>query len=219
MELTETGRALRAAGLRILDTVLTSATELIAHPGAYRDPERRRAMEQLHTLLSGVLEARGRVLLKLNVDEAGLTPVLELLPALKAPTVSKLSGGDAYAVESVVAKTEINTLIPALKEQRRDRHHRDPHRQDRALMGDRHGRVVAFDTARGLGSIEADDGHRFGFPLHPTRRHRPKHRGRDHGAVPGPARPPGRLGGRRGAALSLTGRARRRRCRCGSAPG
>jgi len=117
VELTETGRALRAAGLRILDTVLASSTVLIANPAAHRDPERRRAMDQLHTLLDGALEARGKVLLKLNVDEAALTPVLELLPALKAPTVSKLSGGDAYAVESVVAKAEINTLIPALKEQ------------------------------------------------------------------------------------------------------
>jgi ATP phosphoribosyltransferase len=116
VELTETGRALRAAGLRILDTVLTSATELIASPAAHRDPERRKAMEQLHTLLSGVLEARGRVLLKLNVDGAGLAGVLEVLPALKAPTVSKLSGDDAYAVETVVAKAEINILIPSLKE-------------------------------------------------------------------------------------------------------
>jgi ATP phosphoribosyltransferase len=116
VELTETGRALRAAGLRILDTVLTSATELVANPAAHRDPERRKAMEQLHTLLGGVLEARGRVLLKLNVDGAALAGVLEVLPALKAPTVSKLSGGDAYAVETVVAKAEINVLIPSLKE-------------------------------------------------------------------------------------------------------
>jgi ATP phosphoribosyltransferase len=116
VELTETGRALRAAGLRVLDTVLTSSTELIANPAAHRDPEKRKAMEQLHTLLSGVLDARGRVLLKLNVEHANLAGVLELLPALKAPTVSRLSGDDAYAVETVVAKTEINTLIPSLKD-------------------------------------------------------------------------------------------------------
>ena len=167
VELTETGRALRAAGLRILDTVLTSATELIAHPGAYRDPERRRAMEQLHTLLSGVLEARGRVLLKLNVDEAGLTPVLELLPALKAPTVSKLSGGDAYAVESVVAKTEINTLIPALKERARPASSRSPSprsctdgRPARPGRGFRHGpqgwAASRPTTATGSGSTAPD---------------------------------------------------------------
>jgi ATP phosphoribosyltransferase len=116
VELTETGRALRAAGLRIVDTVLTSATELIANRGAHADPAKRKAMEQLQTLLTGALEARGRVLLKLNVDEANLAGVLALLPALKAPTVSKLSGDDAYAVETVVAKAEINTLIPSLKD-------------------------------------------------------------------------------------------------------
>ena len=116
VELTETGRALRAAGLRILDTVLTSYTELIASPAAYADPEKRTAMEQLQTLLTGALEARGRVLLKLNVDEANLDAVIGLLPALKSPTVSKLFNDDAYAVETVVAKREINTLIPALKD-------------------------------------------------------------------------------------------------------
>jgi ATP phosphoribosyltransferase len=114
VEITETGRALRAAGLRILDTVLVSYTELIASKAAYADPTKRKAMEQLQSLLSGVLEARGRVLLKLNVDAASLDDVIALLPALKSPTVSKLFGEDGFAVETVVAKTEINTLIPAL---------------------------------------------------------------------------------------------------------
>jgi ATP phosphoribosyltransferase len=116
VELTETGRALRAAGLKIIDTVLVSYTELIANPTAHADPERRKAMEQVVTLLSGALEARGRVLVKLNVDGANLDAVVEQLPALKAPTVSKLFGAEAYAVEAVVAKSEINTLIPALRE-------------------------------------------------------------------------------------------------------
>lgn len=116
VEITETGRALRAAGLKVLDTILVSHTELIANPAAHADPAKRRAMEQLQTLLTGALEARGRVLVKLNVDEANLQAVIDLLPALKSPTVSKLYGEDAYAVETVVAKTGINTLIPALKE-------------------------------------------------------------------------------------------------------
>ncbi len=116
VELTETGRALRAAGLRILDTVLVSHTELIANPEAYEDPDKRKAMEQLRTLLLGALEARGRVLVKLNVDEANLQSVIDLLPALKSPTVSKLFGEDGYAVETVVAKSDINVLIPELKD-------------------------------------------------------------------------------------------------------
>jgi len=116
VELTETGSALRAAGLKVLDTILVSSTELIANPVAHADPERRKAMEQIQTLLSGALEARGRVLVKLNVDEARLDEVITLLPALRSPTVSKLAGSGGYAVETVVPKSEINTLIPALKE-------------------------------------------------------------------------------------------------------
>jgi len=117
VELTETGRALRAAGLRVIDTILTSHTELIANPAAYEDPGKRHAMAQIHTLLQGTLEARGRVLVKLNVAESDLERVIGLLPALRSPTVSKLFGTDAYAVETVVPKNQINTLIPALKDQ------------------------------------------------------------------------------------------------------
>jgi ATP phosphoribosyltransferase len=73
-------------------------------------------MEDLKTLLYGALEARGRVLIKLNVDQAQLDAVIQLLHALKAPTVSQLFGGVDYAVETVVAKSEINILIPALKQ-------------------------------------------------------------------------------------------------------
>ena len=116
IEITETGRALRAAGLKIVDTVLTSYTELIANPESCADPAKRKAMEQLQTLLTGALEARGRVLVKLNVDGAHLDEAVALLPSLKSPTVSKLFGEDGYAVEAVVAKSEINTLIPALKD-------------------------------------------------------------------------------------------------------
>ncbi len=114
VDMTETGRALRAAGLKIIDEILVSDTVLIANRESYADPEKRKAMEQLMVLLTGALEARGRVLVKLNVDEANLQAVIDLLPALKAPTVSKLWGQDAYAVETVVAKAMINTLIPAL---------------------------------------------------------------------------------------------------------
>jgi ATP phosphoribosyltransferase len=116
VEITETGRALRAAGLRVIETVLVSHTELIASPAAHADAARRVAMEEIQTLLTGALEARGRVLIKLNVDQANLDAVIELLPALKSPTVSQLFGEEAYAVEAVVAKSEINILIPALKQ-------------------------------------------------------------------------------------------------------
>ena len=116
VDLTETGRALRAAGLKIIGEILESWTELIANRAAYDDPERRHAMLQLKTLLDGALEARGKVLVKLNVSEADLDAVIRLLPSMKAPTVAKLFGEGGYAVETVVPKVDINTLIPALKD-------------------------------------------------------------------------------------------------------
>ena len=116
VDLTETGRALRQARLRIIDTILTSYTELVANRASYDDPEKRHAMHQLQTLLQGTLEARGKVLVKLNVGESDLAAVIELLPSMKSPTVSKLFGEDGYAVETVVPKGDINTLIPALKD-------------------------------------------------------------------------------------------------------
>jgi ATP phosphoribosyltransferase len=116
VELTETGRALRAAGLRVIETILVSHTELIANPGAYDDAEKRHAMGQIHTLLQGTLEARGRVLVKLNVGASELDRVIAILPALRSPTVSKLFGAEAYALETVVPKDRINTLIPALSD-------------------------------------------------------------------------------------------------------
>ena len=116
VDLTETGRALRAAGLRIVDTILTSHTELIANPEAHATEELRHAMEQIRTLLDGVLEARGKVLVKLNIGAGELDKVVELLPSMKSPTISELAGGSGYAVETVVPKSQINTLIPALKD-------------------------------------------------------------------------------------------------------
>ncbi len=73
-------------------------------------------MEQIKVLLDGVLEARGKVLVKLNVAKEHLDAVIELLPSMKSPTVNELFGQRGYAVETVVAKSEINTLIPALKD-------------------------------------------------------------------------------------------------------
>jgi ATP phosphoribosyltransferase len=113
VDITETGRALKAAGLRVIDTMLTSYTELIANPESHADPDKRHAMDQLMTLLTGTLEAREKVLLKLNVSEASYDGVVALLPSAKSPTVARLASGD-YAVESVVPKRGINTLIPSL---------------------------------------------------------------------------------------------------------
>ena len=115
VDITETGRALRAAGLRVIDTILVSYTEVIANPTSHADPAKRRAMEQLMTLLRGALEARGKVLLKVNVTADKRDAVLAVLPSAKSPTVNQLANGD-YAIESVVPKAGINLVIPALTE-------------------------------------------------------------------------------------------------------
>ena len=114
VDIIETGRALRAAGLRVIDTILTSYTEFIANPQTCADPEQLHALKQIYLLLSGVLEARGQALLKMNVPTGKLDDVIALLPAMKAPTVNELFGKEGFAVETVVTKSEINLLIPAL---------------------------------------------------------------------------------------------------------
>lgn len=116
VDITETGRALRAAGLKILDTILVSYTELVANPASLGNPDKAHAMRQIQTLLEGVLEARGKVLVKLNIPKDRLDAVIALLPAMKSPTVNELWGGAGYAVETVVAKVTINVLIPALSD-------------------------------------------------------------------------------------------------------
>ncbi len=115
VDITETGRALRAAGLRVIDTMLVSYTEVVANRQSCADPAKRHAMSQIMTLLMGTLDARTKVLVKLNVSAQDLQGVLEVLPSAKSPTISELAGG-GFAVESVVDKATINTLIPALKD-------------------------------------------------------------------------------------------------------
>ncbi|HBW20105.1 MAG: ATP phosphoribosyltransferase [Streptosporangiaceae bacterium] len=115
VDLTETGSSLRRNGLRILDTLLTSYTELVANSAANGDAEKRGAMEDIALLLRGAIRARGNVLLKLNVAAAQLAAVTAILPAMSSPTITSLARGDMNAVEAVVPKRGVNTLIPALK--------------------------------------------------------------------------------------------------------
>ena len=93
VDLTETGSSLRKNGLRILETLLTSYTELVASPAAYADPDKRAAMEDIALLLRGAIQARGQVLLKLNVAADKLAAVTAMLPAMSSPTVTTLARG------------------------------------------------------------------------------------------------------------------------------
>jgi ATP phosphoribosyltransferase len=115
VDLTETGSSLRRNGLRVLDTVVTSYTEFVANPQAYEDEAKRAAMEDIALLLRGAIRARGNVLLKLNVPAAQLAAVTAMLPSMSSPTITALASGDMNAVETVVPKSGVNTLIPALK--------------------------------------------------------------------------------------------------------
>ncbi|MDY6864910.1 MAG: ATP phosphoribosyltransferase [Halobacteriota archaeon] len=115
VDLTETGSTLRKNGLKIIGKITESSTKLIANKESWSDDERRKEIEEIKTLLLGVIDARGKVLLKMNIPENMLDDLISSLPAMKNPTISKLYGTDYYAVETVVEKREVNILIPQLK--------------------------------------------------------------------------------------------------------
>ena len=115
VELTETGTSLRANKLRIVDTICTSTTQLIANKLAWRDPWKKKKLESLATLLKGAIAARSKVGLKLNVSKKNLKSVLDILPAIKKPTVSTLSSAGWFAIETVLDEKVVRTLIPELK--------------------------------------------------------------------------------------------------------
>jgi len=115
VDLTETGSTLRRNGLKVIGQIMESYTVIIANRESFEDPEKRRAIEEIVTLLLGVIEARRQVLLSMNVPAGSMENVIAALPALKRPTVSRLHGIDYYSVETVVNKRDVNTLIPSLK--------------------------------------------------------------------------------------------------------
>lgn len=115
VDLTETGSTLRKNGLKIVDVILESTSELIANKESWADPERREEIQAIETLLSGVIRARSKVLLDMNVPEDKIEEVISILPSMKNPTISKLYHSGYYAVESVVDRSQVNLLIPKLK--------------------------------------------------------------------------------------------------------
>lgn len=115
VDLTETGSTLRKNGLKIVDTIMESHTALLANRESWRDTGKRKEMEEIASLLTGVIEARRQVLITLNVPSAKLRAVVEALPAMKKPTVSQLYGIEYFSVETVVEKAIINRLIPKLR--------------------------------------------------------------------------------------------------------
>jgi len=116
VEVTETGSSLRANKLRIVETVLESNTQLIANKTAWADPWKRKKLEDLKLLLDGAIAALGKVGLMLNVHKDNLAAVLNVLPALKRPTISHLSDGDWMAVNTILDESTVRTIIPRLKQ-------------------------------------------------------------------------------------------------------
>ena len=115
VELTETGASLRANKLRIVDTICTSTTHLIANKVAWRDAWKKKKIESVATLLRGAIAAESKVGLKMNVSKKNLKGVLGILPAIKKPTVSPLSSNGWFAIETVLDQKGVRSLIPELK--------------------------------------------------------------------------------------------------------
>jgi len=115
VDLTETGTTLRRNGLKIIGQIMESYTMIIANEESYRNPVKRKAIDEIVTLLLGVMDARHQVLLSMNVPTAAMERVVAALPAMKKPTVGRLHGIDYYSIQTVVHKQDVNTLIPCLK--------------------------------------------------------------------------------------------------------
>lgn len=115
VELTETGRSLKANKLQEIATICESTTQFIANINAYKDNWKRNKIDQIAVLLKGAIVAEEKVGLKMNVRKQDLKKVIALLPALKKPTISRLSGEGWFAVETVIDEKVVRILIPELK--------------------------------------------------------------------------------------------------------
>ena len=116
VEVTETGSSLRANKLKIIDTVLESNTQLIANKQAWQDPAKQRKLLDIKMLLEGAINALGKVGLMLNVHRESLSAVLNVLPALKRPTISHLSDEEWLAVNTILDESTVRDIIPRLKQ-------------------------------------------------------------------------------------------------------
>lgn len=120
VEVTETGTTIRAHGLRIIAELMESCPQLIANRTAWEDPWKRAKIEQIKLLLQGALSAEAKVGIKLNVAEADLDKVVQLIPSITAPTIASLypsaslKGVKWFSIESVIAENVVRDLIPKL---------------------------------------------------------------------------------------------------------
>ena len=116
VEVTETGSSLRANNLRIVETVLESNTQFIANTTSWQDPAKRQQMQDIQMLLEGAINAMGKVGLMMNVERSTLQQVLDVLPALKTPTISTLADENWLALNTILDESTVRTIIPRLKQ-------------------------------------------------------------------------------------------------------
>ena len=116
VEVTETGSSLRANNLRIVETVLESNTQFIANITSWQDPVKRQQMQDIQMLLEGAINAMGKVGLMMNVERSHLKQVLDVLPALKTPTISTLADDNWLALNTILDESTVRTIIPRLKQ-------------------------------------------------------------------------------------------------------
>jgi ATP phosphoribosyltransferase len=112
---TATGATLAANDLAIVDELMTSSTRLYAAPAALQVPALRRRIDHIVTLVRSVLDARARVIIELNADDAALEAIIEAIPAMRRPTVAPLHGGSGFAIKAAVPRSELTGLLPRLK--------------------------------------------------------------------------------------------------------
>jgi len=116
VDISATGETLSANGLVIVEELMTSTTRLYASPGAIAEPGKKEAIDALVLSVRSVLDARGRVMVELNVAETDVDGVVSALPSMREPTISALHGGSGYAIKAAVLRAELPGLIPRLKQ-------------------------------------------------------------------------------------------------------
>jgi ATP phosphoribosyltransferase len=115
VDITETGSSLRANKLRIVDTLLSTNTKLIANKATWANPAKRKKIENIALMLTGALEAGGKVGLKLNAPKARLDELIKSLPSLRNPTIAPLSTPEWVALETIIDENVAREIIPQLK--------------------------------------------------------------------------------------------------------
>ncbi len=116
VELTETGASLRANNLRIVDTICSSTTLIVANKKAWDDKWKRNKIESMALLLKGAISAEEKVGLKMNIEEEKIRKIISILPAMKKPTISRLSEDNWCALEAIVDEKIVRNIIPKLKQ-------------------------------------------------------------------------------------------------------